>query len=210
MLNSPIAPFQTRGIHTEDIPTYASQGGSGTYANGDGSTNCGIPSFATAVAVSVSVLSPSTAGVFKLFRNGDPFQTGNTVIYNTGDYGSTADLIVTSCQTCTEELSIYSTASVHYVLDVIGYFMPPQATALQCMTASGASSNVLPNQYLGLNTVSCPAGYTPTSASISADSNVLFADSYTDSTSGFIYVKSLSTLTQTVSPKLTCCRVPGR
>jgi hypothetical protein len=96
------------------------------------------------------------------------------------------------------------------VADIVGYYSPPTATALDCATVAGTPTNVAAGAYASLPTLFCAATYTPVALSISAGENVLVADSYTAGNAGQIFVRSLSANGQNVTAKLMCCRVPGR
>lgn len=84
------------------------------------------------------------------------------------------------------------------------------AAALECITVTGTPTSVAAGAYVSLAVVSCPATHTLVSQAISALDNVLVADSYTAGSAGQVFVRSLSLTTQNVTPKNTCCRVPGR
>lgn len=205
VIASPLPGGATRGIDVEDITSYASQGGNGSSA-GDGSANCGIPSFVTALAVSVTVLTVGQEGFFKIFENGQAYTTGNTIYYMP-TVSAANDVIVKSCQTCADELSIYSNTSAHYVIDVIGYFMPPQATALQCaetantdlvISAGGTGNAVAP---------ACPTGYTQTSTNCESST---WQMPFVFFQSGTCSAQNNSSGSATLRASRTCCRVPGR
>lgn len=210
VINSMTSPSVVRGIDVEDTTSYTSQGGSGSTA-GDGAVNCGIPSFATSFAISVTVLPPpGQEGIFKVFQNGSSYTTGNTVFFTNGTSGTTSDLIVRSCQSCALELSIFSNAQTHYVLDVIGYFMPPEATALQCLEtaeditpAPGVAAGDTDNRFAP----ACPAGYTQTATNCKATS---FLMPIVYSAGGTCSARNNSSGVQYLKASRTCCRVPGR
>lgn len=206
-ISLPLAPGVTRAIDVEDVVSYAGQGGTGTYAGGDGSFACGIPSFTRALALSVRVFDSPGTGIFKVFENGLPYQAGNTITLNAGQNAS-ADLIVNSCQTCTNELAVYSEQPVHYTIDVIGYFMPPQATALSCVYTSDTSFNVLANG--GTATIgapACPTGYTETATNCSSNGWLV---PFTTASKGTCAARNNGGVNATIRASRTCCRVPGR
>lgn len=205
VITSPLPGTVTRGIDTEDTASYASQGGNGSTA-GDGSTNCGIPSFVDALAISVSVITRGNGGFFKIFENSQPFATGSTVQYEPGVSASN-DVIVKSCKTCAIELSVYSNTSVDYVVDVLGYFMTNQATALQCVEtantdlvigAGGTGNAVAP---------ACAAGYTQTATNCESST---WQMPFVYFQSGTCSAQNNSASNATLRASRTCCRVPGR
>lgn len=206
VIGSPLPGGVTRGIDTEDVASYASQGGNGSSA-GDGSTNCGIPSFATALAVSVTVQAAGGgAGFFKIFDNSQPFNTGNTVVYDT-TFQSASDLIVRSCQSCAIELSIYSSTPASYIIDVVGYFMPPQATALQCLETENENLPIGAGLTGNATAPACPTGYTQTATNCESST---WQMPFVYFQSGTCSAQNNSTSSATLRASRTCCRVPGR
>jgi hypothetical protein len=214
VIASPLPGGVERGIDVEDISSYAAYGGNGTFASGDGSTNCGIPSFATAVAVSVTVLSTGSEGIFKIYENGKPYQTGSTIYY-TGVVSAANDMIVTSCQSCAEELRIFSSGPVNYVIDVVGYFIPPEATALQCVEIESAGVNVNAGSFGTQSTQTCPTDYTITGGGCSMssfDGRIVTSRTFASTSSQTHFCAFRNEGASTIEGKAysRCCRTPGR
>lgn len=207
VINSAIPAGATRNLEVESVANYTAQGGTGTYSNGTGSTNCGIPTYATAYVVSVTLLSPAAKGVFKVFRSGQPYQTGNSILFNAGDYGANGDLIVRSCQYCSSEISVQSSARIHYVIDVVGYFHAPRATVLQCLTTSTREVTMGPGATSDLDAPSCTSGYVEVATHCRANTwSMNFVQSANGRCSG--WNNSSGYAIMYASRK--CCRVPGR
>ncbi len=207
VIASPLPGGVTRGIDSEDTASYAGQGGNGTFASGDGSTNCGIPSFATAVAVSVTVLSNGSEGFFKIFENGKPFQTGSTIYY-TSTVSAANDMIVTSCQACAIELSVYSSSSAHYVIDIVGYFIRNEATALECVKNAGTPVSIAAGG--GTDNAfspACPAGYSQLSTECETNSWLM---PIVFSNDGTCSARNGDSVSRNLTAYRTCCRIPGR
>lgn len=205
VIASPLPGGVVRAIDTEDTASYASQGGNGSAA-GDGSSNCGIPSFATALAVSISVLTTGNSGFFKLFENGQAFSTGNTVLYEPAVSASN-DVIVKSCQSCALELSVYSNTNVHYVLDVIGYYMPSEATALQCVETANTDLTIAAGGTGNAVAPACATGYTQTATNCESST---WQMPFVYFQSGTCSAQNNSAGSATLRASRTCCRVPGR
>ena len=205
VINSPLVG--ARNISIEVMANYTSQGGNGTYSNGTGSINCGIATFTTAYALSVSLISPTASGYFKVFKAGLPYQTGNSISMNAGSPYASADIIVSSCQGCAAEIGIQSSASVHYVIDVIGYYLPPVATAFDCVYAPPSEIDVAPNDDFDAVVNSCPAGYSSVSTECLSTS---FDVTFSAQGFGFCSGRNRSGSTVAVGAYQRCCRVPGR
>lgn len=196
----------TRSLYIEETVNYASQGGNGTYSNGTGSINCGINYYTAAFAVSVTLLSPTGAGVFKVFKYGTPYQTGNSVWINAGSSGASADLIINSCQGCSFEMGIYSSVSTHYVIDVIGYYMPPGRATLYCYDTATNTSQ-LGSGYSGVFAPpACPSSYTRVSTNCWSSLAAVALAQWTNGCLAY----NFSGGTSDVSASARCCQLPGR
>ena len=204
VISSPLVG--TRNIYIEDAANYASQGGSGTYSNGTGSANCGINYYTSVYALSITLLSPSGDGTFKVFKYATPYQSGNSILTTAGSAGAGADLIVQSCQGCVYEISIYSAASVHYVIDVVGYYMPPVSTALSCYD-TGTNTSQLGSGYSGgFPPPSCAGGYTRVSTNCWSSLAAVALAQWTNGCLAY----NFSGATSDISASARCCQVPGR
>jgi len=204
VINSPLVG--SRNLYIEAAANYVSQGGNGTYADGTGSANCGINDYTGAYAVSVTLTSPTGAGGFKVFRYATPHQTGSSVWVNAGSSGASADLIVKNCPGCQFDIGIYSATSVHYVIDVVGYYMPPQRTALSCYTTSYAVSQ-LGSGYSGLFPgPACAANY----SRVSVDCLPQYSEVILYQRAGGCQAYNYSGYTSNISAASVCCSVPGR
>jgi len=109
--------------------------------------------------------------------------------------------------------------TTHVVVDVVGYFMEPQPTPLQCVAGADGVANVnANNRNYNVPAGACPTGYTLTSVSCQAS-----GDFFALKQSGFgVYASGGAncfgrydgTLTATDAATVTaqpwCCRVPGR
>lgn len=205
-IGAPLPGGVERVIDVANVVSYGSQGGTGSSA-GDGSTNCGIPTGITALTISVTVqASAGQAGFFKIYENGQPFSAGNTVVYDT-TYNATSDVIVKSCLACTAELKVYSSTPANYIIDVIGYFMPPQATALQCIDTDNVVQSVPAGSTYNVIASACPSGYTATATNCESGS---WQMPFVFTHAGTCSAQNNSTSAAELRASRTCCRVPGR
>jgi hypothetical protein len=172
---------------------------------------CGIPSSdVNSLLISFTTFNntPNSGGYISMLAPGAPVNT-TSGIFNTGSQWDGANTVVPTGP-AGQFVVFVAGANAEVVVDVLGYFSRPQATALDCTTVGGTPTNVAAGVYTSLPTLFCPATYTPTGLSISAGENVLVADSYTAGAAGQIFVRSLSVNAQNVTGKLTCCRISGR
>ena len=175
-------------------------------AGGDGSSNCGIPNFANAFAVSVTVLTQGNEGFFKIFENGKPFTTGSTVFFTPANSASN-DIIVKSCQDCHLELSIYASSSVHYVVDIVGYFIRPEATALECVETGASSTTIAASGQGTAIAPACPTGFAATATNCQSTS---WSMPFVSNTGGACSAQNNGGSSADLSATRTCCRTPGR
>ncbi|MBK8321780.1 MAG: hypothetical protein IPL06_03395 [Betaproteobacteria bacterium] len=177
-----------------------------------------LPANVAAIAAQIAVVSPSNEGWLNLWPVGQALPNNVTLGYYRNQAGDLPNIITNGAivPLCTgscaggKEFNLFTASEAVVTISVVGYFAPPLATALDCTTVAGTPTNVAAGAYVSLPTQFCPATYTPISQAISAGENVLVADTYTAGNAGQIFVRSLSANAQNVTPKLTCCRVPGR
>lgn len=186
---------------------FASQGGSN-------SSDCGVPPNPSAIALSVTALDNLTTGYIRVYPYDKTISHGSPIALNAVMTNVNNDIVVPGCQGCTQELRVFSTANTHYAAFVTGYFMPPQATALDCTNVQDAGFlNLL--SILQPKSVSCPAGYTatgggcggPLGIAVSNSKPVLVGGSPTGWRCDLVG-SLLGAIAYEVNA--TCCRVPGR
>jgi len=201
-------------------------GAGGSFAPWGGNTTCpetaqnAIGGRPFAVMMTVYVNNPAGNGWLTFYRDGDadPSQATISVYYSTGPtrtqtviskssrgYGAgTYDIAVTSR---------FSSADAS--ASVTGYFIKPQATALDCTTVVGPGT-ALPAGSDSYDAASCAAGYLATGGSCfnATTTGGLEIDSsiYGSGNGGGYrcYAKNVSAGTLTIQAKAQCCRVPGR
>jgi hypothetical protein len=193
----------TRSFVAKNASNFTSQGGS--------ATDCGTLGLsATAVALNFTAVPIGAGGHATVFPYGTNLPNTASVNYPATQPINNAIIAQIPNPLAAFDFTVYTTSTTHYVADIVGYFAPPAATALDCATVSGVATNVGAGAYASLPTLFCAANYTPVALSISAGENVVVADSYTAGNAGQIFVRSLSANAQNVTAKLMCCRVPGR
>lgn len=206
MINSPLPGGVTRLIKVENISSYSPQGGNGS-SGGNSSQGCGIPDGTTALVISATILSNGQEGFFKIYPEGGNYTQGNTVYY-TSTVSAANDVTVKSCQTCEYELQIYSSSSAHYVLDVMGYFIRPGVTALECVSTPVASVS-LPSSGSTGKAISpaCASNYTRIRTNCETATYNTFLNEAKD---GVCSAKNTGATASEVRASSTCCRIPGR
>ena len=104
---------------------------------------------------------------------------------------------------------------MHYVIDIVGYFIRPQATAFDCTNTSISSFTISANSTNFFNNPACPAGYKATTPYCwTAASGVYSQGSgYNANSSGsvtFCAWQNSTVSNQAVFGGNVCCRVPAR
>ncbi|HEX4853105.1 hypothetical protein [Arenimonas sp.] len=190
----------------------------GSYvAQGGAANDCGVGAagaFAAAV-INFTVVNPSSAG----FVTAYPFDTARplaaTLNYAGGDVRGNLSVVRLNQASAGAEFSVYSFAQTHLVADVMGYYINPQATPLNCANTSVSSFSLPANSVNFFNNPSCPAGYTATTPYCwTAASGVYSQGSgYNANAAGnatFCSWQNTTGASQTVFGGNVCCRVPGR
>lgn len=191
----------------------ASNPGGNFTSQGGSNTNCGIPANPAALALSVTGLGNLGTGFLRVFPHNGTNAQGSPVPLNTINTTVTNDMIVPACQGCAQELKVYSTAHTHYAAFVTGYFMAPQATALNCTTVYETPNRSIPansNSFYYSN-VTCPAGYTAVSANCwNISTNGVYSGGSGVNGGAWCQFLNLNGSAQLVRLGTECCRVPGR
>lgn len=196
-----IAANNTRSFVAINASNFTNQGGS--------ATNCGTLGLAaTAVAINLTAVTPSGAGYATAFPFGTAQPLAASVNYASGDIVNNALIVQIPNPLSSFDFSVYTFAQSHYVADIVGYFAPPVATALQCVETANENLDIPGNGGTG-NAIApvCATGYTQTATNCETTSwlmPVVFFQSGTCS------ARNGDTATRTLRASRTCCRVPGR
>lgn len=185
---------------------------------GGNSPSCSVPltSNVAAIVVNFTTVSPDAGGYITAFP-GDVADIDKpvaaTVNFIAGSViGNNATLKL--AQTLSNgDFKIFSTANVHVVGDIVGYYIKPvSAGSLECIDTASLGSTALPAS--GTATVSssaCTTGYAMTGGSCLGSS--FGANVVTSRVNGSVYFcayqNSSASATQ-VEALGRCCRIPGR
>lgn len=206
-----IAAGATRDFDIADVASYSAQGGDASNCGGLGSAG----SFA-AVAINLTVVAPASGGFITAYPYNTSRPVAATLNYDANDVRGNLALVRLDQTAAIPELSVFSLATTHVIGDVVGYFIRPEATPLDC-TNTFLASTVTANNVFDIQLPSCPSGYTITGAGCRTD-NFNDADW---AISGLFRSPSLGMLafcsginkqggSINVEGTVQCCRVPGR
>jgi len=196
-----IAANSTRNFIAINASNFTSQGGS--------STNCGTLGLnATAVAINLTAVTPSGAGYATAYPYGTSQPVAASVNYTAGAIVNNALIVQIPNPLSSFDFTVYTFAQSHYVADIVGYFAPPVATALQCVdTANTTVAGIASGGTANATAPSCAAGYTQTATNCETSSwlmPIVFIHAGTCS------ARNNDSAPQDLRASRTCCRVPGR
>ena len=202
LAGGPIAANTVRSFDVTAVSDYGFQGGSASNCNGAGAAG----SFAAA-AINFTVVTPSAAGYITAFPFLGTQPLAATVNYTAGDIRGNYAVVRLDQGASANELSVYSFAQTHLVADIVGYYINPEATALQCQdtadtivaVGAGATSNAV--------APACPAGYTQTATNCESST---WQMPFVFFSGGTCSAQNNSAGTASLRASRTCCRVPGR
>jgi len=216
-----LPPTTARQVYTISILNGYSfatdQGGSGV----TGSGNCVQTAFAgtrpTAVVATVTVVNTSASGALQAWNGGTTLTGGAVVNWNAGDRLSNTTIIPMD-RTITaypgsggkRDIGIYnnSGAPIDFVIDVVGYMIENQATALDCTTVSDTLFSLNSGASTLRSAPSCPAGYTPIMGQPVTNQFGVYTGTILQ-TSCRISNTTGATVNN-LSCDALCCRIPGR
>lgn len=175
--------------------------------------------FPYAVALNLTVISPAGTGWATVYRGDlpDPSLTVVSKFVQTG-LTDTGLVIANVCRgatgaSCLNDIRIATRGTTAHVAgDVVGYFIKPQATALQCTTVF-ATNVALPPGSNGTVTSSfpaCTAGYTATGYACRHGTGADVYISEINEVGGYCRYNYFGATATTAQASTRCCRVPGR
>jgi hypothetical protein len=196
------------GLAVNAGANFSSQGGS--------ATNCNVAAVgASAIMINVTAVTPSGGGFATIYKSGESRPLAASVNYTAGAVVNNSVVVGVPNPLAITDFVIYTFAQSDYVVDIVGYFSPPQATNLQCTQTALQSFTIAAGASNFFNNPLCPAGYHEVMPyCYSSDAGVNSAGSGTNSnTAGLATFCAWHNTTggsRTVFGGSICCRVPGR
>ena len=206
------------------IPSGTARGfrawGTSFAAQGGSATSCGIPQNTNIAALDINMVVVGTAadGYITAYPYG-PLTPPNasTLNYLAGAVLANGATVKVSQTSLAFDWNLFTSATTHFVADVVGYYSKPVATALDCTAVSDGNTTVPAS--IALQSVTapfCDAGYSKTATSCSFFGTQLVVRrtetsslDATGATSSCTYDNPAPTA-QNVFITSTCCRIPGR
>ena len=198
-----IAAGQLRSFKAAGVASYTDQGGS--------TGNCGLQvDVPSAVALNVAAVLPTQAGFATVFPHGTVQPETASVNYAAGTNVNNAIISKIPNPAAAFDFSVYSYAQSQYVVDIVGYFAPPRATALSCVDTATASVMINVGATGQVNAPACPAGYTATHLDCEAGSWLMPIIFSSLRGGGVCGARNNGAVAAPLVASRRCCRVPGR
>jgi hypothetical protein len=182
-------------------------------AQGGSSGDCGTQDIsAAAVALNVTAVAPSIPGFATVYPYGTARPGTASLNYAAGAIVNNAIIAPVPNPPAGFDFTLYSYAQSHYVIDIVGYFAAPRATALSCVDEF-SSPVTLPSGNLSVVEVQCPAGYSPVGGGVGgtdAQGATLSLSYASGSNAWTTAITNNAAVARTYSHSARCCRVPGR
>lgn len=198
-----IGAAQVRSFEVAGAASYASQGGDAGHCGLQGE----VPS---AVVLNVTAARPAQAGFATVFPHGTVQPLAASVNYAGGDIVNNTIVSKVPNPASSLDVSIYTFAESHYVVDVVGYFAPPRTTALSCVQAGAGMLSVGAGETGTVFSPACPAGYTDVNLDCETSGPSMTLEYSSLRLGGSCRVRNGGPSAATISASRRCCRVPGR
>jgi hypothetical protein len=199
----------TRSFDVAATTDYTAQGGSATDCNVGNVGRIG------AAVINFVVVDPDNAGYITAFEFGGTQPFASTVNYVAGDHRANLAGVPLDSISAGDDISVFTFAETHLVGDIVGYFVPPQATSLQC-TSTFATQNVAANAIFNFPIPACPVSYAVTGAGCRTpgfdEASWAVNGLYRNGAAVDTYCSGKNTTAGVITVEGTaqCCRVPGR
>lgn len=219
LVYTPLTPcriFDTRliggaitGAGTRSFHTFPFGATNFTYQGGSFDGDCGMEANAAAVIINLTAVNPSSVGFATMYPFGTTRPLAASVTYNAGDLLNNS--VIAKSANGLFDVTIYSSATSHYVGDVVGYFAAPVATALQCVEVVSPTRTIVAGGNGFATTPACPITHEITSGG--CGSSTFFGRLVTNRIIGQTYFCSAvneGASSLDLAAYARCCRVPGR
>ena len=191
----------TRDFGAYGYPDFVRFGGS--------STDCGLAAERmTTAVINITAVLPDAGGFATAYAgNLGARPLASSVNYTAGGVTNNSVMVNINPVGATPDWKLYSSATSHFVADIVGFYDNPYASPLQCVNTSSTQVTL----GVGASNVgvapACAAGYTRTSTNCRLGEYGAHIVGIDDSQ---CFAKNDSASVTTMSVSARCCRVPGR
>lgn len=203
MAGGPIGAGQTRDFVAWARTDFTAQGGT------TGTCGLSTPGIA-AVAMNVTAVVPQEAGFATVYAYNTSRPGTASVNYAAGQIVNNAIIGRIPNPADAFDFTLYTHASAHYVVDVVGFFAAPVATAIQCIDTADTAITIAPGTTGQVTPASCPLGYT--AVHINCETGSWFSPvAYATLKSGGVCgARNTGSTNAVLTSSRRCCRIPGR
>lgn len=195
------------GAFTAGVFKHFKASGASFVSQGGSNTNCGIPANVRALMLGVTAVDPTAKGWFKLWPYGQTQPAASSMSFGPGQ-NTRNDLVLRVSQGLEFDFTAGSQVSgVNLLVTVVGYYAPPEATALQCVTTARGELVIAAGSTGNSSAPACGAGYTQTGTNCESSS---WEMPFVYSSAGTCSARNNGGSSATLSASRRCCRVPGR
>lgn len=157
----PCRLVDTRNTQSNPLPAGSTTGfvlfGTDSYIySGGADENCGLPVDASAMALNVTVVAPDRGGYATLYPNGSDRPLASSINYAAGSIVNNTVVTAVPNPFMEWDANLYTYGAAHFVIDVVGYYRPTSAKALDCRIVT-ASTTIASMQPFDVE-ASCAAG----------------------------------------------------
>jgi len=211
VVGGPIAAGTNRGFNAWGYDSYAAWGGS--------NTDCGMMGESpAAVLLNVTAVRPVTNGYATVYR-GD---LASAPFFASINYGANAVVnntvvVALNIAQAVPDFRIFSQRTSDYVIDIVGFYDAPHATALDCVTVISASPRTLVSGDRATGySPTCPVGYTSVGGGVARTDAAGTPNPNNDQVinaflpNGYWSITNNSGETRDYYTQSRCCRIPGR
>ena len=191
----------------------ASNPGGTFVAQGGSATNCGIPVKPAAVLVNLTVANTAGGPEYLVgWPYNQPQPTAASLNWVAVGTQVANAIILPLCTGggCTADWSVYTSGGTHLIVDVMGYFAAPMATAVDCISVASTATPIAVSADTLVALPACSTGYTRTGSQCTGAANIPSGYLVETSASGCLYRNLSSVATFNATATATCCRIPGR
>lgn len=193
------------------IRSYRVTGKANYLDQGGSSTNCTLQTEQISAAVLyVTAVTPAGAGYATVYPYATNQPSTSNINYSAGDIVNGAAIVRVPNPATTYDFTIFSYATSDYVIDVVGYYAPPRATALSCYDTALTTTNIAAGGTGQATAPACQAGFTATGLDCESTSwsmPIVFSSLRGGSVCG---ARNGGATTASLKVSQRCCRVPGR
>lgn len=185
-------------------------------AQGGDASDCGIPIGAAAIQVNLALVNPTQAGYATAYPFGEERPLAASINYLAG-LTIANEIVIPLAQGEMMDFSLYSHRQSHAVADVSGYYMRPNAGALDCTYVS-QTVQVAAGQAVQEYTA-CPTGYSATGGGCTAGNSLESArdliilasePGFANTNEWYCSVYNDGAVARSYRRTARCCRIPGR